>query len=70
MLEAYQQLDVIQSSELDAIKYFVKDMKRSYDLDLVFLPINIGNSGTNQGRFSKERISEMILIDYSVKIIF
>lgn len=66
VLEAYQPMDVIQS-ELDAIKAFVGDMKRRYDLDVVFLPLNIRNGGTDQGRFLKERIPEMILIDYSDK---
>lgn len=66
VLEAYQPMDVIES-ELDAIKDFVRDMKHYYDLDVVFLPLNIGYGGTDQGRFLKQRIPEIILIDYSDK---
>lgn len=66
VLEAYQPLDVI-ASELDAIKAFVGDMKHQYNLDVVFLPLNIGNGGTDQGRYLKERIPELILVDYSDK---
>ena len=42
-------------------------MKHYYDLDVVFLPLNIGNGGTDQGRFLKERIPQLILVDYSDK---
>lgn len=42
-------------------------MKHYYDLDVVFLPLNIGYGGTDQGRFLKQRIPEIILIDYSDK---
>lgn len=66
VLEAYQPMDVIES-ELDAVKDFVRDIKHYYDLDVVFLPLNIGYGGTDQGRFLKERIPEIILIDYSDK---
>lgn len=66
VLEAYQPMDMIET-ETDAIKDFVEDMKHHYDLEVVFLPLNIGKGGTDQGCFLKERIPEMILIDYSVK---
>ncbi|MGH2116487.1 hypothetical protein [Aerococcus sp. L_32] len=56
-------MDVIQS-ELDAIKDFARVMKHQYDLDVVFLALNIGNGGTVQGGFLKERIPEIILNDY------
>lgn len=69
VLEAYQPMDVILS-ELDAIKNYVRDMKHHYDLDIIFLPLNIGNGGPHQGQFLKERISEIILIDYSDKDYF
>lgn len=52
VLEAYQPMEVIVT-ELDAIKDFVDHMKIYYDLDVVFLPLNIGNGGTDQGRFLK-----------------
>src|SRR5699024_5870835 len=66
VLEAYQPMEVIVT-ELDAIKDFVDHMKIYYDLDVVFLPLNIGNGGTDQGRFLKERIPQLILVDYSDK---
>ena len=66
VVEAYQPMAMIET-ELDAIKDFVEDMQHRYDLEVVFLPLNIGKGGTGQGRFLKERIPEMILIDYSVK---
>lgn len=66
VLEAYQPLDVIES-ELDAIKDFVGDMKRQYGLDVVFLSLNIGNGGTDQGRYLKKRIPDLILVDFSDK---
>lgn len=66
VLEAYQPMEVIVT-ELDAIKDFVRDMKHYYDLDVVFLPLNIGNGGTDQGRFLKEHIPQLILVDYSDK---
>lgn len=50
VLEVYQPMDVIKS-ELDAIKDLVRDMKHHYDLDFVFLPLNIGN---DLRRFLKE----------------
>lgn len=54
-------------TELVAIKDLVEDMKHYYDLEVVFLPLNIGKGGTGDGHFLKERIPVMILIDYSVK---
>ena len=64
VLEAYQSLDII-APELDALKSFAGDMKRLYNLDIVFLPLNIGNGRTAQGRYLKARIPELILVDYS-----
>lgn len=66
VLEAYQSLDII-ALELDDFKAFAGDMKRLDNFDVVFLPLNIGKGGTGQGRFLKERIPEMISIDYLVK---
>lgn len=66
VMEAYQPMDMIET-ETDAIKDFVEDMKHHYDLEVIFLSLNIGKGGTDQGCFLKERIPEMILIDYSVK---
>ncbi|AMB97010.1 hypothetical protein [Aerococcus urinaeequi] len=66
VMEAYQPMAMIET-ELDAIKDFVEDMQHRYDLEVVFLPLNIVKGGTGQGRFLKERIPEMISIDYSVK---
>lgn len=45
VLEAYQSLDII-SSELEDFKTFAGDMKRLYNLDAVFQPLNIGDGGT------------------------
>lgn len=64
VLEAYQSLDII-ALELDDFKAFAGDMKRLYNLDVVFLPLNIGNGGIAQGRYLKARIPELILVDYS-----
>lgn len=64
VLEAYLSLDII-SLELENFKTFAGDMKRLYNLDFVFLPLNIGNGGIPQGRYSKARIPELILADYS-----
>lgn len=66
VLVACHTMDTIET-ELDATKDFVYYMKHHYDLDIVFQPTNIGNGGTEQGRFFKERIPELILIDYSDK---
>lgn len=52
---------------MDAIKAIVGDMQRSYNLDVVFLKLNIGDGGIDQGWFLKEQIPEIILIDYSDK---
>ncbi|MCT1797269.1 hypothetical protein [Aerococcus viridans] len=43
VLETYQSLDII-SLVLDAFKAFTCDMKQLYNLDVVFLPVNIGDS--------------------------
>ena len=64
VLEAYLSLDII-SLELEDFKTFAGDMKRLYNLDVVFQPLNIGNSGTAQGRYLKARIPKLILVDYS-----
>lgn len=45
VLEAYQSLDII-SLELEDLKTFAGDMKRLYNLDAVFQPLNIGDGGT------------------------
>lgn len=44
VLEAYQSIDII-ASELSAFKAFADDMKRLYNLDVVFQPLNIGDGG-------------------------
>lgn len=63
VLEAYQSLDII-ALELDDFKAFAGDMKRLDNFDVVFQPLNIGNSGIAQGRYLKARIPELILVDY------
>lgn len=44
LLEAYQLLDII-ASELDTFEAFADDMKRLYNLDVVFQQLNIGDGG-------------------------
>lgn len=44
LLEAYQLLDII-ASELDTFEAFADDMKRLYNLDVVFRQLNIGDGG-------------------------
>lgn len=56
--DRYVLLEVYQS--LDVIKAFVGGMKHQYNLDVVFLPLNIGDGGIDQDRYLKERISEII----------
>lgn len=69
VLESYQLLAII-ASELDAFKTFAGDMERLYNLDDVFLPLNIGNGRTVEGRYLKASIPELILVDYSGQIYF
>lgn len=66
LIETYQPIDVIEE-ELDAYKHFIKYMKAHYDVDVVFLPLNIGDGGTDQGKMLKHYIPDLILIDYTVK---
>lgn len=64
LIETYQPIEVIQE-EIDAYKQFVKYMNTEYDVDVVFLPLNIGDGGTNQGEFLKARIPELDFIDFT-----
>ncbi len=64
LIETYQPIEVIQE-EIDAYKQFVKYMNTEYDVDVVFLPLNIGDGGTNQGKFLKARIPELDFIDFT-----
>lgn len=69
VLEAYQSLDII-ALELDDFKAFAGDIKRLYNLDIDCQPLNIRNGGTDQGRYLKARIPELILVNYSGRRIF
>ena len=64
LIETYQPIEVIQE-EIDAYKQFVKYMNTEYDVDVVFLPLNIGDGVTNQGEFLKARIPELDFIDFT-----
>ncbi|MDT2762131.1 PTS sugar transporter subunit IIC [Aerococcus urinaeequi] len=46
LIETYQPIEVIQE-EIDAYKQFVKYMNTEYDVDVVFLPLNIGDDGSD-----------------------
>src|SRR5699024_9265903 len=61
LIETYQPIEVIQE-EIDAYKQFVKYMNTEYGVDVVFLPLNIGDGGTNQ-----QLLHHLIIICYLPK---
>lgn len=62
VMETYLSVDYLKEN-IDVIKNFSESMKHNYNLDIVFLPLNLEHGGMDQALYLKEELNNYEFVD-------
>lgn len=62
VMETYLSIDYLKEN-IDSIKSFSEVIKQNYNMDIVFLPLNLEHGGMNQALYLKEELDNYEFVD-------